>query len=218
VPQDDTCQSIADASLTIDSKALEPVDDAHARENLWANCGPTAIAAALGIRVADVRPAVQPWRGYMGVREFRSAIPRAGGRIVRSWSKPIGLTDPFDLDYELADATIDTGGHPIVVMVRFCGPWDGVPRAAATYRHAFAYRRVFVRPLERFAQRAHGPGWVCDVNNWSCSEAAPWLPAYSWRNLVLVGMLPERGNGTVAIDWMAQVERVRSTERQRSDR
>jgi hypothetical protein len=86
-----------------------------------------------------------------------------------------------------------------------------VPRAAATYRHAIAYRRVFFRSRDYWTQRAYGPGWVFDVNNHEQDDATYWMPSPAWRNQVLIDLLPARGNGLVACDWMAQVERVEST-------
>lgn len=191
-----------------------PVDGVLAAMREWgASCGPTAIAAALEVPLATVRPAVSDgdsFRGYMGVRDFKAAIPRAGGRIVRAWSKPIEPVDAMWFDHELAKVTDGTDGAPLVVLIRFCGPWDAIPRAAATYRHAFAYRRMFVEPRTSWAQASHGPGWVCDINNLATTDCAPWVPAYVWRTQTLLDLLPKRGDGNVAIDWMAQVERVKS--------
>jgi len=189
-----------------------PVDGVLAALREWgANCGPTAIAAALEVPLATVRGAVSngdTFKGYMGVPDFKAAIPRAGGRIVRSWSKPLEPVDAFYADLLLANAAAETNGEPLVVLIRFCGPWDAIPRAAATYRHAFAYRRCFVEPRTCWAQASHGPGWVCDINNLATTDCAPWVPAYVWRTQSLLDLLPKRGDGNVAIDWMAQVERI----------
>lgn len=191
-----------------------PVDGVIAASRDWgANCGPTAIAAALGIPLDTVRGAVSEggrFKGYMGVPDFRAAIPRAGGRIVRSWSKPADPVDAFYADHLLASATTETDGAAMIVLIRFCGPWDVVPRAAAKFRHAFAYRRMFVEPRSSWAQASHGPGWVCDVNNLATTDCAPWIPAYVWRTQTLLDLLPKRGDGRVAIDWMAQVERAKT--------
>jgi hypothetical protein len=194
---------------------LEPVVGLDGARASWgANCGPVAIAAALGVGIEHVRAAVSGadgFQGYMGVLDFRAAIPRAGGRIVRAWSKPIGPTDVFDLWHALAAATEDLEGAPVIVLLRFCGPWDSVPRASATYRHAIAYRRVFVRSRDYWTQRAYGPGWVFDVNSHEQDDATYWMPSPAWRNQVLIDLLPARGTEQVAVDWMAQVERVEST-------
>jgi hypothetical protein len=183
-----------------------PCDVIEASEAWGANCGPTAIAGALGLTLDQVRPAVVgsdgKFKGYMGARDLRAAIERAGGQIVRTWSRP----DKREL--------AKTDGSPIVVLIRFCGPWDAVPRAAAKYRHAFCYRHGYVEPLERAAQRARGPGWVLDVNSVVPTESGQyttqWLPLWQWRNRVLTELIPERGTGATVIDWMAQVRRSAS--------
>jgi hypothetical protein len=185
------------------------VPDVFEASCAWgANCGPTAIAAALGLTMAEVRPAVcstGEFKGHMGVRDFTSAIPRAGGRIVRTWHRP----DKRELRR--------TDGSPIVVLIRFGGPWDLIPdesvraRVGARYRHAFCYRHGYVEPVDSDGQTEHGPGWVCDANNLvraGFGIVATWLPLHLWRSEVLPGLVPERGTGETVIDWMAQVIRA----------
>lgn len=182
----------------------KPASDVVEANAAWgANCGPTAVAGALGLTMDQVREAVSPdgaFKGFMGVADFKSAIPRAGGRIVRSWSRP----DKREL--------YRTDGSPILVLIRFCGPWDGVPRARSRYRHAFVYRHGYHRDLDWWNQRAQGPGWVYDANGTVPTEdggfVTPWLPLHAWRNRVMPELIPDRGNGETAIDWMAQVERA----------
>lgn len=179
--------------------AMRGVGDVHAANDVWgATCGPAAIAAALGKNINDVRQAVSPagrFKGYMGVRDFREAIPRAGGRIVRAWSRP-------------EKGALKTDGEPVIVLLRWLGPWDGLPRVRATKRHAFCYRHGYFGPLTHFRQDEHGPGWVFDANNWLLNNAGQprWLPWQVWSDRIVPELVPKRGTGEWAIDWMAQVQ------------
>lgn len=195
------------------ARQLHPLLDLHAHSHVpdvveaseaWgANCGPTALAAALHTTMEAVKPSVAPdgvFQGYMGVRDFKAAIERAGARIVRQWSKP----DKREL--------LRTTGEPILVLIRFLGPWDGVPKLAAKHRHAFVYRHGIVSSLDSLGQREHGPGWVYDCNNLvehpqERRLVASWLPLHQWREHVLPELVPEQGTGETAIDWMAHVVR-----------
>lgn len=97
-------------------------DDAQRAYDAWGcNCGPAALAFALGKTPDEVRPFLGPFeqRGYMNVTMMREAIPKAGGQIVRtyqSWPvQGIGL-----------------------VRIQWGGPWiiNGRPaRWAATNTH-----------------------------------------------------------------------------------
>src|SRR5690606_15705217 len=102
------------------AKQLHPLLGLHAHSHVpdvveasdaWgANCGPTAIAAALHTTLEAIKPAVAPdgtFKGHMGVRDFKAALERAGATIVRAWSKP----DKREL--------MRTTGEPIIVLARF---------------------------------------------------------------------------------------------------
>jgi hypothetical protein len=194
----------------LDLHAYSYVPDVIEASDAWgANCGPTALAAALHTTMEAIKPAVAPdgtFKGHMGVRDFKAAIDRAGAKIVRTWSKP----DKREL--------LRTTGEPILVLIRFCGPWDDIEneriraRVQAAHRHAFVYRHGIVGGLDRYGQREHGPGWVYDCNNLlehpeEKRLVASWLPLQQWREHVLPTLVPEKGTGETAIDWMAQVER-----------
>lgn len=197
-------ESTAQTVPVIDLRGRFVPDVIEASDEWGANCGPTAIAAALGLTMREVKSAVAPsgtFQGYMGVRDLREAIARAGGQIVRQWSKPEKR--------ELAR----TDGSPIVVVVRFCGPWDDIPnervraRVQATHRHAFCYRHGIVAGQAS----EFGPGWVYDCNNVIRNEGrlvVTWAPVKLWRDDVLRELVPERGTGEIEIDWMAQVEKA----------
>lgn len=162
---------------------LRSIGDIDREADAWgANCGPAAIAAALEVQLADVRDAVSPggaFKGFMGANDLKAAIPRAGGRIVRTWSKPP----------QAPEAVFESAGDGrYVVLVRWLGPWDAVPRAAATKRHCVAFV---------YAPRS-SPGWVFDINSgWLCFD--------EWHAEIVPLLIPKRGSGEYVIDWMAQV-------------
>lgn len=189
---------------------LEPVTGAVQAHADWgANCGPVALAAALELPLDHIRIAVSPrgrFKGYMGVRDLREAIAVSGHKIDRSWSKPMGSTDVLEFSHYLGDAIkrMRIGDGPILVLIRFCGPWDGIPRAAATYRHVVCYRHVNADGWEH-EQRLSGPGFVLDANQLDADGSAYWMPARFWARRTLCDLLPERGDGRVAIDWIAEV-------------
>jgi hypothetical protein len=163
--------------------ALSDIDEAV--DSWGANCGPAALAGALGLQLADVRTSVSEagkFRGYMTIAAMKAAITRADATIEMQWSRP-----PNGL-------LTQTDGSPIICCIQWGGPWSNVPRAAATYRHFICYRHGY------FA--GQGPGMVCDVN-------APmgWLAASTWKNVLLPELIPKRGDGTWSIQWAAQVRR-----------
>ena len=68
-------------SLGIDEEALA-----------WgANCGPAALAGALGLHLADVRAAVSTgptYKGHMTISDMKRALASLGKRPAREWSRP----------------------------------------------------------------------------------------------------------------------------------
>lgn len=163
--------------------ALADIDAAS--ESWGANCGPAALAGALGLQVSDVRAAVSEagkFRGYMTITAMKAAIAKAGAAIEMQWTRP-----PNGM-------LTQTDGSPIICCIQWGGPWSKVPRAAATYRHFICYRHGWIGEL--------GPGMVCDVN-------APmgWLTASEWKAVLLPELIPKRGDGTWSIQWAAQVSR-----------
>lgn len=173
----------------LDLQAVTDLDD-PALDEWGANCGPAALAAALGrSKIADVREAVSEggkFRGYMSITNMKAAIPRAGGRITASWSKPRNA------------ALATTGGEPIIVCIQWGGRWINVPRVAAQFRHFIVYRHGFVGTT--------GP-WVFDIN-------APngWMPADQWKANIVPMFLRETakegGDNTWNASWAAAVERA----------
>lgn len=155
------------------------------------NCGPTAIAAATGRSLDEVRQAVPPagtsrFKGYMGVPDVQAALRWLDVKVTRTWSKP-----PNSL--LLADLT----GGPAIFMIQWGGPWMRDPRAAAKHRHLIAFRYGWVGPTT-------GPRWVGDVAN----RPAVWWLLDAWVATVHE-LMPEGGDGTWSIGWACQVEVAR---------
>jgi hypothetical protein len=159
------------------------LDVDQAIDDWGANCGPAALAGALGLQLADVRDAVSEdgsFRGYMSITNMKTALARLRVVPERVWtSPPNGMLAKTD-------------GSPILCCIAWGGPWSVVPRAAAKHRHFIVYRYGFVGSV--------GPGWVCDVN-----VDGGWILASEWKSQLLPQLLPERGDGTWAIQWAAQV-------------
>lgn len=97
--------------------------DVDAQYDAWgANCGPAALAAALGLDVVDVRDAVSPFRGYMGVRDMVRALEHLQVKSARVTMATLDKVPPIPHSM-------------ILVLLLWSGPWDAVPRAAAAHRH-----------------------------------------------------------------------------------
>ena len=195
-------------TITVDLEPVRGVELAH--DDWGANCGPTALAAALGMTMDEVRPAVAPtgiFKGYMGVRDLRLAVVRAGRELARSWSNPAERVDALRVGDELKRQAkrLRWGDRPMLVLVRFHGPWDLVQRAAACYRHAFCYRHCDAPQGREDEQRIHGPGWVLDAGQRTADGAAYWLPARVWSRRALLDLIPDRGTGEVAISWVGEI-------------
>lgn len=194
---------------------FEPVHGLTDAIDEWGcTCGPVAIAGALGLGLDVVRPAVEidgRFRGYMGVRDVKRALALLGAKIEREYpprgarpADPVGARGMIEAA-QIGEPLESLGRElPAIVMVRFSGPWNSVPRAAATYRHLFVYRHVAL-PTRREV------GAVLDINNGrelvGMPDIAAWAPLRRWMWMVLGAMLPERGDGRVIIDWAAEVSR-----------
>lgn len=194
-------------------RAVRGVDSAAVE---WgANCGPAAIAGALGLDMPDVREFVAPsgrFRGWMGVRDFKDALRRAGAEILEELHKP--ETRRFAELARVCDRQLGpyaVPGAPSIVLLRWHGPWDQIPnesrraKVQATKRHAVCYRHAYHGPLSHFGQ-ANGPGWVLDVNNdGGAPDTARWLPTFFWLRTVAPRLVPKRGSGEFSVDWFAVV-------------
>ena len=194
-------------------RSVRGVDSAHAE---WgANCGPSALAAALGLDVPGVRQFVEGdagFKGYMGANDFKRSLYLAGARLLAEQHKP----EPRDLGVAVAalerDHPVIKPGAPVIVLIRWHGTWDRITdprrrgRVQATNRHAVCYRHAYLGPIGEFGQREHGPGWVLDTNNEGMPNTAIWLPTMTWLDHVVPNLIPRRGTGKFSIDWLAAVD------------
>lgn len=102
-----------------------PSDFDTAHDEWGANCGPASLAAALDLKLADVREAVSEggrFRGYMSITNMRAALHRLG--IRHESVPPCGLFDDWTA----------------LVCVQWEGSWSSSHKAAACKRHWVARR------------------------------------------------------------------------------
>lgn len=171
-----------------------PTDVDEAYERWGANCGPCALAAATGRSVDAVRAAVSDpaeqlelgepplhYRGYMGIGHMRRALEVLRVPILRTWQ-----AQPPDFLASLEG----TEERAVLVMVLWSGPWNAVPRAAATHRHFVTYRQICLDP--------RGRGWTYDGN-------VGWLPHAIWAHEIAPQLMPKRGDGKWTIGWAAEL-------------
>jgi hypothetical protein len=158
-----------------------------------ANCGPAALAGALGLQLADVRAAVSTgptFKGHMTIGDMKRALGRLCKPLAREWSRP--PTSQLE----------QTRGAMTIACVQWVGPWIGT-RGEPAYRHFMAYAHGYFGPS--------GPGWVCDVNNHVVFDGMDWAPRHAWEAHVVPLLLPRRrdgslrGDGTWRIQWLAQL-------------
>lgn len=134
-------------------------DDAQRANDVWGcNCGPSALAAVMGMTLEEVRPFMGEFenRGYTNITNMREAIDLTGGRILRSYKgwPPVGLG---------------------LVRIQWGGPWiiDGRPaRWAATATHWIATERTPQSLLYIFDIN----GGIMSVDRWE-REVAPAIMA-----------------------------------------
>lgn len=149
--------------------------------DVWgASCGPAALAAALGLPIDDVREAVSDrvdgelvFRGYMNITQMSDAIVRMGATIRWKHTNAEGM-------HELPSS------GPFVVCIQWTGPWEKIPRVAATKRHWIAVR-------------SPGPQ-VYDIN------FPEWISLGTWQDEIASELLPKRATGW-RCSWIAEVAR-----------
>lgn len=118
--------------LTPDLYEPPDVDEQH---ELWgANCGPAALAAILGRTVAEVRPLIQPFKGYMHAGDLEHAlmcVPRVSVR-----------RQNFTVIHGRGSRSRPWPTHGLAV-IQIDGPWCDLknPRAAYKYTHTVAVDR-----------------------------------------------------------------------------
>lgn len=149
-----------------------------------ANCGPAALAAALGCQVAAVKNAVSPTgtfadRPFMGINDMKTAIYRSGAIIGQQ---------AFDESAQQIFDSITMSPTPKVAMIQWRGPWELTPGAAATKRHWIAQAVLEDETL------------VFDVNE------EQWITVEDWRDRIVPQLLPPHSNGW-RVSWIAMVKR-----------
>lgn len=152
-----------------------PPDAIEAHEAWGANCGPCALAAMLGVPVADVRqhfPGITERGGWCNPTQMRAALTSAGRRFTV-------VHQPGRCDPRVPAA---------MVLVQFTGPWtaaDANPRWAYRHTHWIAVRS------------GHGGRqWVYDVN------ADGWTTLADWGRVTaaeLVRLTPRATGSTVRL-------------------
>lgn len=107
-----------DISAPPPALAFSRADSDAANEAWGANCGPHSLAAALGLTLAQVRPHLGAFRGWMSPTMIARALASLGA--------------PYRLRQGLRTSTLCPG----ISRVQWEGPWldPGVPPAAA-YAH-----------------------------------------------------------------------------------
>lgn len=153
------------------------VAEAEAAHAAWgANCGPTALAAVLGLTLDQVRPAIPRFeeRGYTNPTMMQAALDE----LSRGW-RQLRLDEP--LRYGLC-------------RVQWGGPWfdPGVP-VAATYRHTHwvgyvgSESQIYGMPIGRLWPVEEG-AQVFDVN---ALCAGGWIPMREWADELVPWLLRE---------------------------
>lgn len=191
-----------------------PPDTEAANKEWGANCGPCALAAVLGVPVADVRGAVskgfrgagtiwldgieyhhrtdaRAFPGYMGQADLRGAVQRMGARVGKTW-RPVPALGML-------------GVNPALIMVNWLGPWTGT-RGEPHYRHIIGVRcgmfglesawlhlrgreRIFAGWTEKQGKEwRYGLHWIYDVN-------VGWCPEWYWYERVAPWLKPKRATG-----------------------
>lgn len=150
-----------------------PTDILACSEAWGANCGPAALAAALGVQVADVRDAVSSDgdfkdRSFMGIMDMKTAIHRYGATLGNECYDAAAVKmfdDPWP------------GMNNRVVMIQWRGSWESVPRAAAAHRHWIAQIVLEDETI------------VFDANE------EQWITFEDWRDRIVPQLLPPRATG-----------------------
>lgn len=135
------------------------LEEANAAYAKWgANCGPTALAAALGLTLDAVRPHLGDFeaKGYLNTPMMRRALASLGATV-------------RDMEKRPPRGGMCALPRRGLVRIQWSGPWlqPGVhPGAAASRTH-------WVAAIEH-----DGVAWIFDVNG-------GWLAATVWEDLIV---------------------------------
>ena len=188
-----------------------PPDVDECSDAWGANCGPCALAAALGVPVRGVFEAVaerslvddqiplplSTFRGWMGIGHMEDAILCLTGRhptVVR------GLP---------AEGTV------AVACVQWSGPWN-FTRGAAVHRHWVAIRTDESRPGEGWTSvllydvnathrveltTVHGTEIPVRVSTELVHRSGGWVALDNWERALVPRLLPNRADGKWWVQW-----------------
>jgi hypothetical protein len=138
--------------------AFDSQDVARAHDSWGCNCGPGALAAALGLTLDEVRPHLGDFehRRFMNPTQMGHALDRLKAR----WRAIPRETGPTWTENGVVRTWTENG----VVRIQFGGPWlqPGVPAGAAYARSHWVAARIH-----------EGHYWVFELS-------AGWLPAERW--------------------------------------
>lgn len=150
-----------------------PPDLLAAFDSWGATCGPAAIAAATGKTLAEVRPALVAFGGFMNPTAVLETVERMGlkARKLRAEEAPL--------------LPLRGCAH-----VFFDGPWSaGGARARYAHSHWVAY----------FRERPGAPFAFYDCN---VGPAGGWCMREIWEAQILPTIMPVRGTGYSVNAWI----------------
>lgn len=159
-----------------------PPSDLESALSWGVNCGPAALAAALGVQISAVRSAVSSggeFKGFMGVSDMLDALSAMRAKVERIVSK-IPASGELDM--------LARTGPPRLVLVQWKGPWEAHYKRAAQYRHWIANVAT------------EDETWIYDVNE------DDWVLFEHWRDVTMPALQPPKATGW-RFDWVAEVRR-----------
>lgn len=208
-----------------------PPDVDQASEAWGANCGPCALAVALGLAVGDVRDAVSDvpaqsllfgrpapiFRGYMSITHMREASETMRRPVMRTEGDISPLHIRRWMNEENAAEFSSWRGARIIACVQWGGPWSGT-RGASVYRHWVVFRYGYVGDIgpvhvydvnakHRVEQTTtHGTEDPPRVSKEIITRGGGWLTLDVWEREMVPRLLPERADGSWRIQWAGSVQ------------
>ena len=153
-----------------------------------ANCAPSAVAALLGVDMAQVRDAF-PWfpaRPWTNPTQFGQALTSLQEQrlLMAWWQEPT----PKHLWRRMGPPEHQRSLLPVrgLAIVQIDGPWVDLydPRPAYRHLHTVAVRNVNAAPC------------IYDANAGTDDAWGGWLPFAEWNREVMTEMVSERNRAT----------------------
>lgn len=165
--------------------------EAEQAHEMWGcNCGPGAIAAVLGLSLAELRPRLGDFetRRYMNPTLMWETLDRLGASWRSRKNPRAGRNDKL------------CPGWPVygLARIQWEGPWTqpGVP-AAAAYRHTHWVGANTRNPANV---------GIFDIN---CMNAGGWVPVKEWTEMLVPWLLENtvpRANGKWHLTHVVEIE------------